>query len=339
MKARLRSDQLSEKVRSVERLCADLGMAWLRAESDSFPGVLGEVEDRPVVLFLRGDRGAIHNRPAVAIVGSRTPTAYGLAATEDFASTLASVGVTIWSGLARGIDQRAHQATLAAGGRTVAVLAGGLDEVEPRSHQGLADAIVEHGGALISEAPPGHRPRRGHFPRRNRILARAVDAVLVIEAGSRSGTLHTARHAVDAGVDVFAVPGPYTSERCRGCHALLREGAQLADSPSRLLRDLGWSLRSETAADVERCRPDSEATIDPPVGIDGSLLNLEFAADLRALLSTLQPGPRPEDAVLRESGLEPETFIRTLVEALERSLVTRLPGGLLAARHGTRAPP
>jgi DNA processing protein len=309
---------------ALRRLAAvDLGrraQAWLDAARRSglevwtpddprYPGRLREAPLRPLCLFA-GGRGEAAAGRAVAVVGSRTPTAYGLAATRDFTRACAEAGFAIWSGLAFGVDAAAHEAALEAGAPTVAVLAGGLDRPHPAAHQGLARRILAAGGLCLSEAPPGLRPTRGHFPRRNRILAGSVEAVLVVEAGERSGALHTARFAADAGVAVFAVPGPYTSPRSRGCHRLIAEGAAIAVDPGTLLAELG--LEVSLHGDGDR----------------GNALQL--SGDEQRIVATLLAGPRPIDSVARESGLGEDRFLEVVYGLLGRGALLRLTGDLLA---------
>jgi DNA processing protein len=283
------------------------GLDLLTPDDARYPAQLRDTPLRPLVLFARGEVEATARVPSVTVVGSRTPTPYGLAAAADFAAALARAAVVTWSGLARGIDAIAHRACCDRGQPTVAVLAGGLDRIYPPEHGALAAQIVAAGGCLLSELPPGRPPRRGHFLRRNRLLAAGSQAVLVIEAGATSGTLSTARCAAECGRGVFAVPGPYQSERSRGCHRLIADGAAIACDPGELLRELGVMPGSHRA------------------------LPLQGSADAEAILACLRTGPRPRDLVMRESGLPPETFLPALF-ALERcGAVLTLPGDLLAA--------
>ncbi len=298
--------------------------AWLEAAAKAdctvltpndprYPDQLQSVPLRPLVIFARGDLEQLnYNGLRLAVVGSRTPTPYGQAAARAFTDAIARAGIPLWSGLAMGIDATAHKACIRNEIPTVAVLAGGLDQIYPAQHEQLAERIVDTGGLLISELPPGHRPQRGHFPRRNRILACATHATLVVEAGLASGSLHTARFAVDAGGTVFAVPGPYTSPRSRGCHRLLSDGATLAASPEELLRDLG----------VEASMHAEDST--------KSTLELQSSADEIAILASLELGPRPVDFVRREARLDDETFFKALFDLAERRVVQHLPGSMIA---------
>ncbi len=283
---RLLDPQLRARAEAMLRRAEQAGLHCLGPRDPRYPPALRELPLRPNLLFARGDTAALQRLPAIAVVGSRTPTAYGLDAASTFAAALAGAGAVIWSGLARGVDALAHRAALDAGCPTVAVLAGGLDAIYPPEHTELAAAIAASGGCLLSELPPGRRAQRGHFPRRNRILA-AAGNVLVVEAGVSSGALHTARFAAQHGATTWAIPGPWSSERSQGCHRLLQEGALVAADPSELLRDLG--LQAELPA--------------------ATALQLQLSADDQALLACLQSGPRPADLVQRESGLDREHFL------------------------------
>ena len=295
------------------------GMSLLTPRSSLYPERLRAGLLRPLVLFARGwVELLVESRKTATVVGSRTPTPYGFSAATDFCATLARSGFVLWSGLAYGVDAVAHRACLAAGTPTVAVLAGGLDHIYPQHHMGLADEILENGGVLLAETPPGIRATRGHFPRRNRILGMGTEGVLVVEAGFMSGSLHTARHAAEAGTPVFAVPGPYTSPRSRGCHQLISEGAaDLAGDPEDLLRSLG------VASGLRARGSDS--------GAEGEL---HGTADECAVLRVLQGGPRPEDLVQREARLTRGDYLRAVFGLSTRGAVRSLPGDLLALAHG-----
>lgn len=215
---------------------ADHQRAWLLVRSDAeYPAALREIPDAPVVLFGVGDV-AVLGEPQLGIVGSRNPTPGGIRTTEEFAAALARLGLVITSGLAMGVDTAAHQGALTSG-RTIAVLGTGPDRIYPRSNRDLARHIIE-AGALVSEFPPGVGPHGSHFPRRNRIISGLSLGVLVTEAAPRSGSLITARHAVEQGREVFAIPGSIQNPLARGCHALIRDGAKLIDSIDQLLEEL-----------------------------------------------------------------------------------------------------
>lgn len=209
----------------------------LHSADSQFPDVLKQIENTPARLLVRGDLN--FGRPLVAVVGSRKPTAYGLQATNQIVRELVMAGVGIVSGLAYGIDKQAHIAALDAGGYTIAVLGNSIDRIAPSQHKGLADRILEQGGAIASEYPPGTTTQPFMFIDRNRIIAGLSRGVIVIQAGSRSGSLSTAKRALDAGRSVMALPGDITSEMSLGTNRLIREGAVLIRSSVDVLDELG----------------------------------------------------------------------------------------------------
>ena len=218
-------------------LCREHGIAVV-AESDArYPRSLREIHDPPGVLFLHGELLPRDN-VAVAIVGSRHATQYGLAQAERLAGSLARAGVTVVSGLARGVDAAAHRGALAADGRTVAVLGSGVLNIYPPEHKTLAEEVRRQ-GAVLSEAAPRAAPIAGVFPQRNRIISGMCCGVIVVEAGEHSGALITARHAMEQGRDVFAVPGRVDNRMARGPHRLIRDGAKLIETAEDVLEELG----------------------------------------------------------------------------------------------------
>lgn len=214
-------------------------MSVIRLSSPDYPERLNRLHDPPERLFIHGELPDF-SRPVLAVVGSRKPSVYGTTILERLLLPVVSAGVHIVSGLALGIDGKAHMAALAARGLTSAVLPSGLDEIYPASHRLLANQIVGSGGALISEYPPSTRAAAYHFPARNRIVAALADAVLVIEAAQKSGTLITAEHALDIGVPVLAVPGAITSPTSAGTNHLIQFGAGLISSATDILSELGF---------------------------------------------------------------------------------------------------
>jgi DNA processing protein len=210
-----------------------------------WPAELDSIEHPPTELWLRGRAELLERRPRVAIVGTRSPTPYGELQAALLAAFLARNGVTVLSGLARGIDGIAHRSALDAGGATLAVLGSGVDRPWPAGE--LAERMTRE-GCLLSEFPPGQAPRRHHFPWRNRLISGLASAVVVVEAAHASGSLITARWAVDQGRAVFAIPGRVDHPMARGCHRLLREGAELLESPADLLPALGFERVEEAPA-------------------------------------------------------------------------------------------
>lgn len=259
----------------------------LHQGDELYPAALTQTPYAPAWLFAAG-RPEILSEPQLAVVGSRNPTPAGEETACAFAAHLAGVGLTVTSGLARGIDAAAHRGALTAGGNTVAVCATGLDCVYPRSNTGLAGQI-RASGVLVSEFPPGTEARKAHFPQRNRIIAGLSMGTLVVEAAHRSGALITAHRAVEAGREVFAIPGSIHNPLSRGCHRLLREGARLVESVNDILAELGPELRALLAQDDA-----------PPVRPSpGPGLSREYAN----LLQQVGFEPTSIDTLVQRSGL------------------------------------
>jgi DNA processing protein len=214
----------------------------IQIEDPEYPPLLREIGDPPPVLWVRGNRAAL-SRPAVAIVGSRAASAYAVEVATRLGRELAERGVVVVSGLARGADGAAHRGCLAAGGPTVGVLGSGIDVIYPAEHRELAVNICTD-GALVSELGPGAPPLPQHFPLRNRLISGISLAVVVVEAAENSGSLITARYALEHGRDVCAVPGSVLGGRNRGSHALLKDGAKVVETADDILEELGWPARS-----------------------------------------------------------------------------------------------
>lgn len=292
----------------------------LLAISDSaYPTGLREIPDPPPLLFLKGEL-----RPsdalAVAIVGSRHCTNYGLQTAERLAGALARAGVTVVSGLARGIDAAAHRGALSAGGRTFAVCATGLGTVYPPEHRELAEEVAGS-GALITESPMLQAPVAGLFPQRNRIISGLSLAVILVEASRKSGALHTARHAVEQNREVFAVPGRIDSDASAGCLDLIRDGATLVRDVDDVLKSLG-----------PLSRPVPRQTRNQTVEVVHHPVELQLSDQERTVLNLLAMEPRAIDEVVRESGLETSRVLTTLTVLEMRGLLTRHPGGQVSRR-------
>ncbi|MBI2833367.1 MAG: DNA-protecting protein DprA [Acidobacteria bacterium] len=218
-----------------------LALAVVPLGDDRYPPLLAAIPDPPIVLWVRGDCGVLRDA-AVAIVGSRAASRYGLDVAAHLAMELGRAGATVVSGLARGVDSAAHRGAVEARARTVAVLGSGVDVVYPPEHRALAEAIAAD-GAVVSELPPGAPPKPQHFPLRNRIISGLSLAVVVVEASERSGSLITARRALEQGREVLAVPGNILSGRHRGTHGLLRDGAKIVETADDILEELKWPAR------------------------------------------------------------------------------------------------
>lgn len=209
------------------------------AKDDHFPDKLRTIPQPPNKLFVLGNLKELLEQPSLAVVGSRKVTPYGRGVTEDLIQAVASKGIVIISGLALGVDAIAHQAALAAGGKTIAVLPCGLDKPYPATNRQLARKILEQGGALVSEYPDGTPPLQHHFIERNRLVSGLSDGLLVTEAAAKSGTIHTAGFALDQGKTVMAVPGNITSEQSQGTNNLVKTGATPITSAQDILTALG----------------------------------------------------------------------------------------------------
>ncbi len=289
--------------------CCDRGIAILTEAHAEYPRTLREIPDPPGLLFVRGSLKPA-DALAIGIVGTRHGTAYGLRQAERLAASLARAGLTIISGLARGIDAAAHRGALGAGGRTLGILASGVLNIYPPEHDKLADQVAEH-GAVISEQPPRSAPLAGTFPQRNRIISGMSLGVIVVEAAERSGALITARHAVEQGRDVFAVPGNVDSRASRGCHRLLRDGAILVESADDVLEALGPL--------VEAAPRDDGRTVHHPAEL---LLN-----DIeQKVLDSIRGEATSIDEIVVQCGLPVPQVLAALSVLEMRHLTRRLSG-------------
>jgi DNA processing protein len=290
--------------------CRERGVRVLASSESGYPAALGRIPDPPPLLYVRGELTPADGL-AVAIVGARRATPYGLRMAERLAGSLARVGLTIVSGLARGIDAAAHRGALRAGGRTVAVVANGLGSIYPPEHADLAAEIAER-GAVLSEFPMEMPGLAEHFTRRNRLISGLSLGVLVVEAAPRSGSLSTARHALEQDREVLAVPGPIDSLLSRGCHALIRDGAALVESAEDVLEALGpLPLEVRPAEDAVPVRHPAE---------------LALSDHERALLGHLDDLPRPVDELAARTGLGASQVQATLTVLEMRRLIRRVPG-------------
>lgn len=230
-----------------------LGIKTVALTDERYSAWLGSIVDPPSVLWVRGNV-PLFDRPAVAVVGSRQATPAGLQMGRALGEGLAAAGLTVVSGLARGVDGASHEGALSVGGLTTAVLGSGPDIVYPSEHRELATRVAASGG-VISEFPPGTSPQSHHFPMRNRIISGLSRAVIVIEAGERSGSLITARMAMEQGREVLVVPGNVLSGRNKGGHALIKDGARLVESVEDVLVELGMNSGPEKGG-IDRFQPD-----------------------------------------------------------------------------------
>ena len=289
-----------------------LGVHLVAPDEDGYPPRLATLDDAPPLLGVRGARDVLM-RPVIAIVGSRNASGAGLKFAGTLARDLGDAGFVIASGLARGIDQAAHRASLASG--TVAVLAGGHDKVYPPEHEDLLAELIETGGAAISEMPLGHAPRARDFPRRNRLISGAALGVVVVEAALRSGSLITARIAAEQGREVFAVPGSPLDPRAAGTNDLIKQGAMLVTEASDVINAVEPIMGRPLAL---REPEDELPASEPEVG------------DRARIVSLLGPSPVLLDDLIRMAGTSP-AIVRTVL--LELELAGRLErhgGGLVS---------
>jgi DNA processing protein len=271
----------------------------------NYPENLTHLHDPPPFLYVRGSLTPA-DRLAIAMVGSRFASAYGRGVARDLAQGLAEKGVTVVSGLARGIDVEAHRATLAAGGRTIAVLGSGLDIIYPSEHRSLA-ADIPSSGAVVSEFSLGSKPDAAHFPYRNRVISGLTLGTVVVEAAENSGSLITARFALEQNREVFAVPGVITSMRSRGPHKLIKDGAKLVETVEDILQEIAPALTPAVTA----ARP-----AEPPLAPHEALLTGLFEHN-----SSLHV-----DALIARSGLTPARVLEVLLELELKGVVSQLPG-------------
>ncbi len=290
-------------------------------DAPDYPPWLAQISDPPVLLYVQGDKSFLQ-RQQLAIVGSRHATPAGSETTFQLAASLARTGFVVVSGLALGIDAAAHRGALSQTGATVAVTGTGLDRVYPARHQDLADQIIAS-GCMVSEFPLGTRALGRHFPLRNRIISGLSRGVIVVEAALKSGSLITARQALEQGREVFAVPGSIHNTTSRGCHWLLRQGAKLVENIEDILEELDYSTQQ---------KPDMEAG---PSGSDPISLP---AGDYQRVLDAVDYTPTSIDTIVNRSGLTPDAVCSMLL-VLELYNVVRLSdGGRYSRSTGTSAP-
>ncbi len=283
----------------------------------AYPALLREIARPPPQLFVRGNVDAL-SLPQLSVVGSRNATPGGTETAHNFASHLAVRGFCITSGLAEGIDAAAHRGALEVRGRTLAVCGTGPDMVYPRQHERLAEEIVAAGGAIVSEFAPGTAVNRANFPRRNRLISGLSVGTLVVEAGVRSGALITARHAMEQGREVFAIPGSIHNPVARGCHQLIRNGAKLVETAADIVEELTSLLASLRLEDT----PQHEGS--SPKAPDGLA---DTGAEYAQLLAAMAWDPVDADSLVARSGL-------TIGEVSSMLLMLEMQGSVRALSGG-----
>ena len=292
-----------------------------------YPKPLEAVEDAPPVLTLLGQPELL-DAPIVAVVGARNASANGRRLAQDIAAGLGEEGIVVASGMARGIDAAAHAGALATG--SIAVVAGGIDNVYPEENRGLYQALATQ-GAIVAELPLGTEPQARHFPRRNRIISGMSLGVVVVEAAAKSGSLITARFALEQGREVFAVPGSPLDPRCRGGNDLLRNGATLTENAGDVVTQLGPLLRG--APFVPPSRPMAERKLPlmaPPAAPQP--ISVDDDSGIEMVLEILSPTPVAVDEVVRQCHLSAAAVATLLLELELAGRIERHPGNLVSRR-------
>ena len=279
----------------------------LTYEDAGYPEQLREIASPPAVLFVKGDPGLLR-KPQIAMVGSRNPSQVGIRTATEFAQALAEAGFVITSGMALGIDAASHQGALNVGGHTIAIAGTGLDRVYPACHKQLATEIAMS-GALVSEFPNGTLAKAGHFPRRNRIISGLCQGLLVVEAAQQSGSLITAKLALEQNREVFAIPGSIHNPLARGCNALIKQGAKLVETVEDIFEEVGQYNQ------IYRCG-------------DAQITQTTLDLEQQNLLKLIPYSPITVDILVQESGLSVEIVSSML-------LVLELQGYVAAAAGGS----
>ena len=296
----IRSYRRSERTGAAIARACELGAYSVDFRDERYPSQLAELKGMPAVLFVRGELGD-EDRLAVAVVGMRRPSHYGQEVAGKLGHDLARHGVTVVSGMARGVDTCAHRGALAGGGRTLAVLGCGIDTCYPPENRKLAEEIAGQ-GAVMTEFGPGTEPLAMNFPKRNRVVSGLSRAIIAVEAAERSGVLNTAAWAADQGRDVYAVPGRVTDERSAGTNRLLKEGARPLTAVEDVLRDLGLALHYEERA------------------------KLELEDDEKPVLDALTGDPQHVDELCQSLGIPMSVLLGVLMRLEVKGVARQLPG-------------
>lgn len=306
----IRSFPAEETIARERKRMAARGLRFLTLRDAEYPALLREIHQPPPVLYIRGS-WTDADRRAVAIVGSRDATPYGRGVADRLGCDLAVRGLTIVSGLARGIDAAAHRGALRAGGRTIAVLGSGADIIYPSEHRKLAEGIAQQ-GALLSEFPLGTNPHPGNFPQRNRLISGLCLGVIVVEAAVDSGALITANHALEQGREVFAVPGVARGRLSQGCHRLIKAGAKLTERWEDVMEELGVQA------------PTLQETVPQLPPVDG---------EERRVLSLLREEPVHIDVLIAASKLPVPVVAASLLSLEMKGWVKQLSGKTFVRVH------
>ena len=319
--------EFHEKAEAELALVKQIGGDVLILDDGSYPNLLREIDDPPPVLYVKGDWQACFDQPCVGVIGSRMCSTYGENASEMIARDLASRGITIVSGLARGIDSAAHRGAMSGNGRTVAVMGTGIDSVYPKENNGLVREILSSGGCLVSQFPLGTPPLKDNFPYRNRIISGLSLGVLIVEASERSGSLITARLAMEQNREVMAVPGNITSGNSFGTNYLIKSGAKLVQQWQDVVAELPSDISAAILPPkIDKAAPD--VTERQP-----EFMPADMTENERKVWASLTPDePTHIDTLLETSGLSFGDLNSVLVSLDIRDLIRVLPGKHYARR-------
>lgn len=303
----IRKGPSEQAVRREISLLKEVGGKLITLKDETYPPRLQNIYDPPALLYLRGELKG-RDELAISIVGSRKTSAYGRWVTEKISQDLARHGITIVSGMARGIDSVAHWGAISGGGRTIAVLGCGVDVVYPRENRNLFAKIMEQ-GAILSEFPMGSPPEGGHFPKRNRIISGLSMGVVVVQASEASGSLITANYALEQGREVFAIPGNVGVEGSQGTNQLIKQGAKLVETSEDILEEIlpQWSREKEGEQKVEIVKP-------------------VLTEEEKVLYEMLGDTPLHIDTLIRESQFDPGKVSSLLLNLELRGLISQWPG-------------
>ena len=341
-----------QQAQQILNRCHEQGIQLLTLEDPRYPQRLKGIYEPPLLLYYRGSLPDWEAKPVIGAVGTRRCSQYGLRCAHRMAQQLTLCGATVVSGMAEGIDTGVLNGALAAGGAPAVFLAGGVDMIYPAGNRGLYQQILNCGGCILSEQPPGVGHAKWLFPLRNRLISGISNGLLVVEAPEKSGALITARHAIEQGRAVFAVPGPIDAQSCSGSNALLQEGARIAQSGWDLLRDYqdqfeGLSDRTESSGNIlknpvemplfqrktSQYQPKVKKTIDKESKQLYSDLDKKPAAGTpqeQAIMDQLLSGPKLTDEVINDCALPKGEALAVMTLLEIKGAIRRLPGNLLA---------
>lgn len=318
------SIKIVQSIKSIDFHAVDADLQWAMQNhhhivtlfDEEYPKLFHEIKGAPPILFCRGDLALLQSLQ-IAVVGTRNPTMSGAENAFEFARFLAANGFTVTSGLALGVDAKSHEGALAAQGKTVAVMGAGLEQTYPMSNRKLAENIVAGGGLLVSEFSTQVKARPEHFPRRNRLISGLSVGVLVIEAALQSGSLITAKYALEYGREVFAIPGSIHNPLTRGCHALIKQGAKLVETAADIFEELG-----ELVVAVRLCQG-VEATPDSSI----------LAEMDRKLVECVGHETTPMDVVITKTGIAAEEVSARMVFLELEGYIASVSGGYVKSKR------